>query len=212
MKRTTPLARYVIFSLFALTLPLVSRAAADAPDLLKVTNIKFDDCFRKADESWFQMEIELVGDKNPDTKALNQDYLTNVKIEATLAYENPNPEAKNRFVFFRAKQTIAALKASTRRKIYFFMPGDVINMLKLANRPPYAFLRFEVNGKELMPNKTHLYGGLQPKMLDDFKKMADAEVKQTEGMFLPLTEAPWYVMDQVEFKVLPSFVRGVERF
>ncbi len=187
-------------------------AATTAPSAVKVTQNKFEDCFNFATNKWIQWELELEGVSNPDETALNKKFLTNIMVEATLAYKNPDQQTSKTtpFVFFRSQLTVSALEIGSgqkKRKVYFFMPGDVVEMFRLDRKAPYGLLRFKVGGKELpFDAKRDLQGKLTEVDLKGFEADAEANIKKTEGMLLPITDVPWYVMDKVDQKLVPSFI------
>ena len=201
-----------LFWFLCWSLILVSSGSL-AAQMVKVRNIEFNDTFRQADEDWLQMEVELrANQKNPDPEAINENYLTNVLVEVTMAYKNPQSDSEQKFLFFRNSITLAALEQGNDRTTYFFLPGEVIEMYDLPNRPPYAYVRFEVEGEEIPPNENHLYDKLKPNMLESFKQMADNYEDQTEGMLVNMLEAPWYVMDEVELDEVPAFILKKSEF
>lgn len=209
MNYLNPISRLFTLPLLALLFS-ASALFAQSDIRIEVSDIRFDDTFKAADEDWIQMEVELKGSANTRPDALNPDYLTNVQVVATVAYDNPDRQSDSKFVFFRSQLTISVLKSDEDRKVYFFMPGDAVKMLRLPNRPPYAYLEFSVEGDKLEPQKDHLYGNLRPQDLEPFLAMANREASRTEGFLIPITQAPFYVLNDVEFSELPAFVRKDE--
>lgn len=209
MKNHTPLFS-ALLSVFILMAGVVTAQASS--DILKLNRFDVKECFRDAENPWIQFELELEAAKNPNPEALNPDFLTNIKVEITLAYENPNRDtsATQPFVFFRGETMVSAMQIGggrKARKVYFFMPGDVVAMHKLDRRSYYAFLKFEVDGQPLEADERRdVQGKLTSSVVTDFMAMSEQYVAQTEGVLLPLAKAPSYVLDQVDRRSLPSFV------
>lgn len=198
----TPITRLCLF--MAASFFMLSFSAQAADELISVNDVKFDKGFKSDTSEWVQLAIELKGAANPDPAAINPNYLKDILVEATLAYENP--AQKGDFLFFRSDLTIAAMEQGKDYMVYFFLPGDIIEMYDLDAKRPYGFLRFEVGGRELRFDKAHLVGKLRERDVEGFKQMAGGKVGNMEGVLLNIANAPHYVMGGVEFRSLPSFV------
>ena len=171
-------------------------------DLVAVKGVKF----AYSTDKWIVAEIKIDALKNPKgEKARNEDYLDNVKVILTLAYE---PKSKNlpdnHFDFYRSEVEIITIKTAAPKNIYFALPGSISERDKLS-KDPYAWMvEIEVDGQKVEPQKDHLSKKLQ-KNATSFIAKANAGVSETEDLLVPSYLAPNFVT--AKLKNQPDFKR-----
>jgi len=181
---------------------------------IDLRNIDFKHVFKTNDGNWTQVEVELVALDTSSNKQ-NPEYFKNVEITVTMAYPYKTDDAsskdnKNMFTFFRAKAMLRTLKEKRIVKMYFYLPGDIVEYYQLAKRPKYAYVNFTINGLELPPHTDYLYGRLAPEDLALFLERAESRLEETKGHLLPYHLAPEHVKEGMDFEKLPTISREDE--
>ena len=95
--------------------------------------------------------------------------------------------------------------------MYFYLPGDVSKYYRLAKRPKFYYLSFEVPGVVVKAEKKHFSSNFNPNWLDDFLIEANKYLGQTKGMLIPIHLAPPHVTTRADFKSLPTISRPEQK-
>lgn len=97
--------------------------------------------------TWMLASMELVPNANPIPQARNKEFLEDVELNLSLAYERaPGPDGKPGFDFYSSRVRIAILKARERVPLHFFIPGYIVERDRLPREPKYWAVEISVSG------------------------------------------------------------------
>ncbi len=160
-------------------------------------------------EKWGEFEIEIEGGKNPTPKATNVNYVDNIKLKLTCAY-NIGSKKKKAFQFYNSEVDIVTLKNGQKNKVFFYLPPEIFKRDNVSIDPTAYLIELEVDGKPLKIQKTQVSSTLTDiSRVESFKKRAQAEAKKNEGVMLPIYKTPFYNSKEFikKLKELPAFIQ-----
>ena len=145
--------------------------------------------------TWMLASMELVPNANPLPQARNKDYLDDVELTLSLAFERPaGADGKPQFDFYSSRVRIAILKARKRVPLHFFIPGYIVERDRLPREPKYWALEISVSGvpQEASANTvSREYKTPQMlKFLPSFLGKVAQEGRPNEGLLMPQYLAP----------------------
>ena len=190
-----PLILSLLFSL------LFSASLFAEKELISIREVKF---FRATDD-WTVAMIKIDAQKNPDENARDRDYLENIKITLTLAYEPKYKNApKGQFDFYRSDVEIIAMKAAEPKMVYFALPGVIVKRDRLEKDPFAWMIDLEVNGNKIEPTEEHISKELRKGgVAQSFISKANSESPDNDDLLMPSYLAPGIF----KYKNQPDFIR-----
>jgi hypothetical protein len=189
------------YLLSLIVLPFISIFAAsdDAPVVIR--DVKFEN----AKDDWIVAEIKLDAIKNPKEDARDKNYVDNIKVTLTVAFEvQATGVPKNTYDFYKSELEVVSIKAAEPKYVYFLLPGVIVERDKLKKDPFAWMVELEVDGEKLEPTDDHISKSLQKLGVQNFLSKANAGISQTENLLMPVYLAPGGIF---KYKDLPIFIR-----
>lgn len=189
--------------LFLLTiLTIISTTFVFAKDeTILVKDVKFS----RATDDWIVAMIKLDAIENHKEDARDKDYIENIKVTLTVAYEpNYSGAPKGQYDFYRSDLEIIAMKAAAPKHVYFALPGIIVKRDRL-DKDPFAWMvELEVDGEKIEATKDHISDKLKKGgAAQSFITKANTSVSENENLLVPSYLAPEFL----KFKDQPDYIR-----
>jgi len=163
--------------------------------------------FRKTQQYWIQMEVQLQCGSNFSSDAKDQDYIENVKAKVYLAYARDTTTAV--YDYYCSEVEIVIMEANEDYNLYFYLPGLIAERDQL-NQPDPAFYYVELSvaGVALAPQAGSAAISAKianSQVLQSFISKANQESVVNEFALMPIYHVPAQFRSRVE--KLPLFLR-----
>ena len=176
-----------ILLVFLFTFAVAELAAQVAP--VVVNRVRFDDDVRPYD--WTRIAIELEANAIEDPQAVNPEYIDNIEIELSSAYDRGD----DTFAFFTAKAEIMTLKVGEPKTVMFWIPKAIMERGNLRAEPKFWVVELAAGGRSLQVKKDNASRELQKTGatgLANFKRMLSENIGPNSGVMLPHNLTPYY--------------------
>ena len=152
--------------------------------------------------TWMMAAMELVPNANPIPQARNKEFLEDVELTLSLAYDRgAGADGKPQFDFYSSRVRIAIIKARERLPLHFFIPGYIVERDRLPREPKYWAVEISIGGipQEASANTvSREYKTPQMlKFLPSFLGKVAQEGRPNEGLLMPEYLAPRGIAGQV---------------
>ena len=175
-----------------------------ASESVRVANVNFE----RIAGHWVQMTVTLDVRGNPSDDARDPNFLDDVRVDASLSYENRarNP-GDRQYDFYRASAHIITVQRG-RRDVHFFLPGPIVERDRL--RPdPFAWLvELQIKGESLPIQRGQFSDNLQSmEAVESLRSRANAEGSRNDGILMSLNQIPVHIYTglRLRFNDLPVY-------
>lgn len=167
-------------------LAVVVTQAQDFP--IRVDRVEFNDNVRPYD--WTNVEIELEATSNELPDARDRNWVDDVKITVTLAYESP--VEKGSYDFYRASLTLISLEVGKDKTVGFWLPREIVERDDLREEPDFWVVQVSAGGQEAPIDKDNVSSKLSDRSrVDNFLNTAAAGIEKTNGYLVPTHLSPY---------------------
>ena len=151
-----------------------------------VQGVRFD----SLDNDWLQAEIKLRARANttPGSRTLN--YVDSVRLKITLSYKVPS--APGGYDFYQATVEMPSLKRGELYRVYFYLPGVIVQRDRLSREPHAYIVELDVGGRKLPLRKENLKPSFfkEASFVTRYLNRARLQAPMNEGILLPQYHAP----------------------
>ncbi len=183
-----------------LTLLALIAMSCSAQEAVTVDRVKFN----PLGDDWLQMEIQMKCNGNSLLEGAEKEFVENIVVKPLLVYA----KKQKGFRFYSAEVEIMIMKQGDENRVYFYVPGPIVERDELSRTPDYFYIEMTVNGtlQEPIINGAALSSSIENlSVLRNMQTLAEAQLPGNEHLLMPV----YFVPDEYRGSVsqLPIFIR-----
>lgn len=200
-----PLFSGVFISLISLGLFAVSAGAEEDP--VSVSRVQFRrDRLDGMREDWIEIEVEVAGGRNRSPNARDPRFSGRVRAVLNLAYAAGSRDAKE-FRYFQCDVTIPTIEQGEKRKLFFYLPPEVIKRDRLSREPEAFLIELFVDEKAVPTRREHVSSNLSDaSRVSNFRSRVSLGAKENDGILVPIFETPFFLVRE-KMRESPAYIR-----